>query len=75
MVVIFEGWYMFSLLLLLLIICVILVLVKYMAALFRKQLNLSWVTDEDVQHAFGVLKTNGLGRGGRNDYIKIIKNF
>eukprot|EP00091_Calanus_sinicus_P023663 TRINITY_DN8107_c0_g1_i1.p1 TRINITY_DN8107_c0_g1~~TRINITY_DN8107_c0_g1_i1.p1 ORF type:complete len:368 (+),score=83.03 TRINITY_DN8107_c0_g1_i1:164-1105(+) len=36
-------------------------MVKYMAAFCRKKLCLDWVTDEDVQHAFGVLKTNGVG--------------
>lgn len=36
-------------------------MVKYMAAFCRKKLCLDWVRDEDVQHAFGVLKTNGVG--------------
>lgn len=36
-------------------------MVKYMAAFCRKKLSLDWVKDEDVQHAFGVLKTNGVG--------------
>ena len=36
-------------------------MVKYMAAFCRKKLCLDWVRDEDAQHAFGVLKTNGVG--------------
>jgi len=36
-------------------------MVKYMAAFCRKKFGLTWVTDQDVQHAFGVLKTNGVG--------------
>jgi len=41
-------------------------LVKYMAAFCRKKLSMDWVKDEDVQHAFGVLKTNGVGHTNKN---------
>jgi len=41
-------------------------LVKFMAAFCRKKLSMSWVKDEDVQHAFGVLKTNGVGHINKN---------
>jgi len=40
-----------------------------MGALFRKRLGLSWVSDQDVQHAFGVLKTNGVGSGGVSCHV------
>jgi len=36
-------------------------IIKYIGAFIRKRLNQSWVTDHDVQHAFGVFKTNGVG--------------
>ena len=41
-------------------------MVKYMAAFCRKKLCMDWVKDEDVQHAFGVLKTNGVGHINKN---------
>jgi len=41
-------------------------LVKFMAAFCRKKLSMDWVRDEDVQHAFGVLKTNGVGHINKN---------
>ena len=41
-------------------------MVKYIAAFCRKKLGLDWVKNEDVQHAFGVLKTNGVGHTNKN---------
>ena len=41
-------------------------MVKYIAAFCRKKLGLDCVKDEDVQHAFGVLKTNGVGHINKN---------
>ena len=45
-------------------------IVKYIGALARKRLGLVWVSDRDVQHVFGVLKTNGVGQG-RVDIVNI----
>ena len=44
-------------------------MVKYIAAFCRKKLGLDWVKNEDVQHAFGVLKTNGVGHGSRKCFL------
>ena len=45
-------------------------LVKYFGALIRKRLGLPQVSDAEVEHVFGVLKTNGVGQGsGRACFI------
>ncbi|XP_023320372.1 histone-lysine N-methyltransferase ASHR1 isoform X2 [Eurytemora carolleeae] len=45
-------------------------MVKYIGALIRKRLGLQHVSDAEVEHVFGVLKTNGVGQGaGRACYI------
>ena len=43
-------------------------LLRYITAFIRSRLGLSWVTAADVQHGYGVLKTNGVG-GGRACYL------
>ena len=44
-------------------------MVRFMGAFCRNKLGLDWVTDKDVQHAFGVLKTNGVGHGSRKCFL------
>jgi len=44
-------------------------MVRFMGAFCRTKLGMDWVTDEDVQHAFGVLKTNGVGHGSKKCYL------
>ena len=36
-------------------------LFRYIGAVLRKRLKLDWITDADLQHVFGVFKTNGVG--------------
>ena len=43
--------------------------VNFMGAFCRTKLGMEWVTDEDVQHAFGVLKTNGVGQGSHKCFL------
>ena len=43
-------------------------LLKYITAFIRSRLGLGWVSSEEVQHVFGVLKTNGVG-GGKACYL------
>ena len=38
-------------------------LLKYITAFIRTRLGLGWVSSGEVQHVFGVLKTNGVGGG------------
>ena len=48
----------------------ILGMVRYIGAMIRKRLGLQHVSDVEVEHVFGVLKTNGVGQGaGRACYI------
>lgn len=35
--------------------------IKYIGAFIRKRLGQDWVSDSDVEHVYGVLKTNGVG--------------
>ena len=44
-------------------------LIKYIGAFIRKRLQLTWVTDQDVQHVFGVFKTNGVGHVSANSRV------
>ena len=44
-------------------------------AFCRKKLTLGWVTDEDVQHAFGVLKTNGVGHAKTRMDLKCVSSI
>ena len=48
-------------------------MVKYVATFCRSKLGLDWVKDEDVCHAYGVLKTNAVGHvnpgGSRQCYL------
>ena len=39
-------------------------LIRYVTAFIRSRLGQSWVKGEDVEHAYGVLKTNGVGGAG-----------
>ena len=43
--------------------------VNFMGAFCRTKLGMEWVTDKDVQHAFGVLKTNGVGQGSHKCFL------
>ena len=43
--------------------------VSFMGSFCRSKLSMSWVTDQDVQHAFGVLKTNGVGQGSKKCFL------
>ena len=44
-------------------------LIRYIGAFIRKRLQQSWVTDQDVQHVFGVFKTNGVGHVSANTRV------
>ena len=48
------------------------VLSRYITAVIRSRLRLAWVTGEDVEQVYGVLKTNGVGhvsQGARLCYL------
>ena len=45
---------------------------RYITAVIRSRLGLTWVTGGDVEHTYGVLKTNGVGQvcqGARACYL------
>eukprot|EP00092_Neocalanus_flemingeri_P101393 GFUD01129638.1.p1 GENE.GFUD01129638.1~~GFUD01129638.1.p1 ORF type:complete len:354 (-),score=103.67 GFUD01129638.1:184-1155(-) len=44
-------------------------MVRFMGAFCRNKLGMDWVTDTDVRHAFGVLKTNGVGHGSKKCFL------
>ena len=44
-------------------------MVHFITAFAKDKLDMSWVKEEDVQHAFGVLKTNGVGHGSKKCFL------